>query len=57
MKEFDKWLLTNEGQILVGDHRAKAAWRAALECVRDKMFPNCHELIDIYDFIEKELDT
>ena len=33
MKEFKKWLLTDEGQILVGDHHAKAAWRAAMEQV------------------------
>jgi len=33
MEQFNKWLLTDEGQILVGDQLAKAVvlmWRAAL---------------------------
>ncbi len=31
-------------------------WKVALECIRDKMLPNCHEPMDIYDFIEEELN-
>ena len=35
---------------------AKIYWEAALECVRDEMLSNCHEPMDIYDFIEEELN-
>ena len=35
----------------------KAAWKTALKCVRDEILPNCHEPMDIYDFIEEELNN
>ena len=55
MKELNKWLNENPYSKSIAPEVAKLAWKAALECVRDKMLPNCHEPIDIYDFIEEEL--
>lgn len=58
LKQFDNWL--NEIKCPKWNHRevciAEDTWKAALQCVRDRMLPNCHEPMDIYDFIEEELD-
>ena len=67
MKQFEKWKDDNCVKHcnlcyigVCGDCRGigtKAdTWKAALKCVRDEMLPNCHEPMDIYDFIEEELD-
>jgi len=53
MEQFEKWY--NENERYNHSSCEKDAWKAALECVRDKMLPNCHEPMDIYDFIEEEL--
>ena len=55
MKQFKKWLLTDEGQILVGDHRAEAAYRAALEWVLEELVVE-ESFEDFVQKLEKELN-
>ena len=68
MKQFKKWkenncidncdigVDTGVCKRCTGLGTKEDVWKAALECVRDKMLPNCHEPMDIYDFIEEELN-
>jgi len=56
-KQFNKWWKKERRvDTLAGYKNDEDVWRAALECVRDEMLPNCHEPMDIYDFIEEELN-
>lgn len=54
---FKKWFKKHKPyEIYSCMDMAPKTWKAALECVRDKMLPNCYEPMDIYDFIEEELN-
>ena len=54
MKKFYKWW-KKASQGNINEYHAYEGWKAALKCVRDEMLPNCHEPMDIHNFIEEEL--
>lgn len=60
MEQFKKWLKKecDEGKTMYPSSYddCEDAWRAALNCVRDKMLPSCEcESIEMCFFIKKEL--